>query len=103
VVVTPRRCFCCRLELCECGPEPCWECGACGFHCTCPRGFVACECRRVDVDVDDARDCPVHGGRRTARFRTSRHRGRKTGSRGCKIGQRERIPELVRWERTGTR
>jgi hypothetical protein len=23
---------------------------------------VTCECRRVDVDVDDARNCPVHGG-----------------------------------------
>jgi hypothetical protein len=60
---TPRRCFCCRLEgPCGCGPAACWECGACGFHCVCPRGFVTCECRRVDVDVDDARDCSVHGG-----------------------------------------
>jgi hypothetical protein len=59
---TPPRCFCCRLEMCECGTEPCWECGACGFHCTCPRGFVTCECRQIDVDVNDARNCPVHRG-----------------------------------------
>jgi hypothetical protein len=42
--------------------NPCRRCGACSFHCTCPRGFVTCECRRVDVDVDDARFCPIHGG-----------------------------------------
>jgi hypothetical protein len=27
-----------------------------------PVGFVTCECRRIDVDVDDA-FCPVHGKR----------------------------------------
>jgi hypothetical protein len=35
-----------------------WRCGACGFHCTCPWGFVTCECRRIDMDVDDARGLP---------------------------------------------
>lgn len=58
---TPQRCFCCRLEgPCDCGSEPCWECGACPTHCECPDGFVTCECRRIG-DVDDASGCPVHG------------------------------------------
>jgi hypothetical protein len=55
------RCFCCKLEgPCACGTEACWECGACPVHCECP-SFLQCECRRIDVDLDDARFCPVHG------------------------------------------
>ena len=55
------RCLCCKLEgPCHCEPEACWECGACPIHCECPR-FVQCECRRIEVDLDDARFCLVHG------------------------------------------
>ena len=92
------RCFCCRLEVpCDCGREPCWECGACGFHCSCPQGFVTCECRRIDVDLDDARDCPVHGGRRTARFRTSRHCGHRLAA-GAVVSNR--APHWRHWRGT---
>lgn len=57
------RCFCCKLEApCDCGREACWVCGACPAHCECPR-FSTCECVRIDVNLDDARFCPVHGRR----------------------------------------
>jgi hypothetical protein len=56
------HCFCCKLDgACECGTEACWECGACPAHCECSC-FFRCECVRIDVDLDDARLCPVHGG-----------------------------------------
>ena len=32
----------------------------------------ACECRRVDVDVDDPRDCELHNGAYEARMEAAR-------------------------------
>ncbi len=39
----------------------CYDCGGCPEHCECEDGFVECTCVRVDVDLDDARDCQAHG------------------------------------------
>jgi len=56
-------CSCCHIATghCDClGPERCFDCGACIEHCRCEK-FITCECRRIDVDLEDASDCPAHG------------------------------------------
>lgn len=49
------------MKPCGCsGPNACYSCGSCLAHCDCEQ-FVQCECVRIDVDLDDARNCPAHG------------------------------------------
>ncbi len=43
--------------------EPaCYECGGTPETCQCEE-FVECTCVRVDVDLEDARNCMAHGPR----------------------------------------
>lgn len=38
----------------------CWECNRPVEECACVE-FVECLCVRIDVDQDDASNCPAHG------------------------------------------
>jgi hypothetical protein len=41
----------------------CYECGGTPEECECEDGPIMCECVRVDVDLEDNRNCPAHGPR----------------------------------------
>lgn len=71
----------------ECGcssSAACFDCGGCVEHCDCNGGFVECTCVRIDVDLDDARDCRAHGPSST----TAREQRRKEANTEAEFYQR---------------
>ena len=57
----------CRVKLCpDClASDPSFRCDTCGqvycaSHAVVEENDLSCECRRIDVDLDDASDCPQH-------------------------------------------